>query len=281
MSKGKVLSGSICLVLLFVCIGCTIPTKSIDNPVEFETVKVDTIYHLLGDTAKPACHLQIEFQYPVSEQLTGEQLKAIQELFIEKTLGVHFTSYAPAEAVQAYVRSYLDSFKRFELNTDPEEFMYEDLEFETDFFYYTSLKNEITFNQNQLISFKVEQVSYEGGAHPSQSINGYVIDLNKSSLIDKNDFEGNQYEKQIAGLLVEAIARKNKLFNPKDLENIGYTTIDDIVPNNNFTIDQEGITYYFNENEIAGYMVGLTVVPLTWDNVRAYMSNENPFSSIY
>jgi hypothetical protein len=68
------------------------------------------------------------------------------------------------------------------------------------------------------------------------------------------------------------------LENPADLENLGYYPIDEIVPNNNFTIDNNGITYYFNVNEIGDVMVGLSQVFIPYEEINIYMKKENPIA---
>jgi len=75
---------------------------------------------------------------------------------------------------------------------------------------------------------------------------------------------------------VNKIARNNHLDNPKDLETIGFFSIDEIAPNDNFSISDEGLTYYFNEYEIAAYVVGLTEVTLSYDEIKRLLRDDSP-----
>ena len=64
----------------------------------------------------------------------------------------------------------------------------------------------------------------------------------------------------LAQILIDHIAKQNKVENPKDLENIGFFSVEEIFPNGNFLVDEDGITYTFNEYEIAAYVVRETNV---------------------
>jgi hypothetical protein len=265
---------------LFLFAGCH--RKAEENALRFNSIHRNETVHLFNDTLKPACNLQIHFTYPDSAQ---DQLLAIlQSVFTEKTFGASFQDLTPEEAVEVYIRRYFQNFKRFE---EPEEFK---MAFEPEtnedacherkdtvgLYYYTRLTNQVVYNRNGFVSFTVQNICYEGGAHSSQSLYGYVIDLKNSRLLQEDDFAGNRYKQYIAPVLASKLALANGLENPTELENIGYFSLEDIVPNNNFTIDDRGITYYFNEGEIAGTVVGLIRVFIPYDEISVYLKDGSP-----
>jgi hypothetical protein len=154
------------------------------------------------------------------------------------------------------------------------------LEDENSFLYELNLENEILYNQNNLISFVVKNVNYEGGAHGSNSIYGYVIDLKTGKFLTEEDFAGENYKKKLSTVIAQKIAASKGLSDVSQLESIGYNAIEDIAPNENFTIDDKGITYYFNEYEIAAYFVGSTKVFIPYEELKAYITDDNPISSL-
>jgi hypothetical protein len=208
-------------------------------------------------------------------------LNDLQNIFTEKVFGDSLLGVTPKQVVTEFVKRYINDFQQFELseskiypNEEEEEAVYED---ETGFSCYLRLKNELTYNRNGFISFTVENVSYQGGAHSSKSINGYVIDLQTGKLVQEENFAGLNYEQNLSPVLARKIAEANQLKSSDELENIGYYNSKEIVPNNNFTINDKGITYYFNENEIAGTMVGLTEVFIPYEEINVYLKSDNPF----
>jgi len=152
------------------------------------------------------------------------------------------------------------------------------LEDENNFIYELNLEDEILYNRNNFISFIVRNTNYEGGMHGSYSVYGYVIDLNTGKFLTEEDFAGNNYKKNLSSVMVQKIAAAKGLDRVSELEDIGYNAIEDIIPNENFTIDDKGITYYFNECEIAAYFVGVTEVFISYEELKAYISIDSPIS---
>jgi hypothetical protein len=265
----------VCYLLLIT--GCKPKTGTIDNAVRFDSIQVNETYHLFNDTTKPSCNLQIIFVYP---DFSGEQkLSELQSLFIEKMLGDSFSGLNPQQAIENYTKQYIEGFKQFENPAEDttyaeEENIYID---ETGYSYYAKLKNTILYNQTGFVSFTVESLVYEGGAHSSKSIYGYVVNLATGELLSEDQFAGKNYRLNISSILANKIAEANGV-HVEDLENLGYTALSDITPNQNFTIDEDGITYYFNENEIAGTMVGIIPVFIPYNELKVFLTQDSPLS---
>jgi hypothetical protein len=147
---------------------------------------------------------------------------------------------------------------------------------ETGYAYYTKLRNTVLYNQNGFISFVVESLVYEGGAHSSKHIYAYVINMETGELLQEDQFSGTNYRFNISSILADKIVEANGLKNGKELENLGYNSVGDIIPNQNFTLDNEGITYYFNENEIAGTSVGIVKVFIPYNELNIYVAKYSP-----
>jgi hypothetical protein len=247
-----------------------------DNDIVFDSIHIAETYYLHNDTSKPSCNLQIQFLFPKSYKNEKILAKA-QSMFIEKFFGEDFAQMKPAEAVQNYKERYIAEFKEFEKEFGEGSALITDEESdETGHSYYATLQNSIPFNKNNLISFTVEYSNYEGGAHGSHSIYGYIFDLTNGTLISEDQIFTENYKKELASIIVNKIAEINNIKDSKDLPNVGYGSIDDIFPNGNLIIDEKGITYFFNENEIAGYVVGITKVFIPYEEISIYMSKDSP-----
>ena len=259
--------------------------KTTDNPVVFKTIQIEETYPTDKNQLELTCNLRISFTFPDSSQ--NEQLtEAIQAIFIEKMYGNSFKSLSPQKATESYKQQYIEAFRQFRsiIHDENDEHAHEienEYEAENNYAYYTWLKNSVIFNQSNFISFSVESLVYEGGAHRSQNIkniNGYVINLKTGQLLQEENFAGISYKNSVSKILAQKIAEDNGLASLNDLENLGYNPAEEIIPNNNFTIDSKGITYYFNENEIAGTMVGSTQVFIPYKEINIYMKKDSPIS---
>ncbi|MDR3062073.1 MAG: DUF3298 and DUF4163 domain-containing protein [Dysgonamonadaceae bacterium] len=260
--------------------GCKRNAKVVDNPITFDSLLLAETYYLNSDPEQPSCNLQVNFVYP-KEYKDKKILGKMQILFIDKVFGKNYIDQTPEIALQNYKDSYIENFKQFERRTGESDFLENDeMKDETGFSYYKKLKNSIPFSKNNIISLLVESNIYEGGAHGSHSIYGYVFDLTQGSFIMEQHIFTENYKKPLSSIIRAKITKANDLKEPRELEEIGYGSIEDIVPNGNFIIDKEGITYYFNENEIASYFMGITTVFIPYREIMNYLRKDSPVGKL-
>ena len=275
--KFQIFALLISVFLVFFSISCSKKTKTSENEIAFDTIQENKIDSIDYKKSKLKCNLHISFTFPVSYK-KSDRLDDLQKLFIERFFPPQYANLSPQEALNSFSKQYIRDFKSLKVK----EFFGDDYipEDENSFIYELNLENEILYDRNNFISFVVKNNVYEGGAHGSNSIYGYVIDLNTWKLLSEDDFAGKNYKKNLSSIIVQKIAAAKGLSDVSQLESIGYNAISDITPNENFTIDDKGITYYFNEYEIAAYFVGITKVFIPYEELKAYITNDNPISSL-
>ena len=268
---------TISVSFLLLTISCEKKTKSSDTEVVFDTIQLNETESVDYKGIKLNCNLQIVFTYP-ADCKNAAQLSDLQRLFTGMFFPLQYANLSPQDAMKNFSEQYIRNFQSIK----PEDFFEEDYipEDEDHFVYKLNLENEILYNRNNFISFVVKNINYEGGAHGSNSIYGYVIDLNTGNFLTEEDFAGKNYKKNISSIIVNKIASARGFNDASQLEYVGYNAIEDIVSNDNFTIDDKGITYYFNEYEIAAYFVGITEVFIPYEELKAYITNDNPISSL-
>ncbi|MDR1919862.1 MAG: DUF3298 and DUF4163 domain-containing protein [Tannerellaceae bacterium] len=273
-------------VILFVSFwlaGCTPRTKTVSkNNVEWDSIHIEKTYHLQDDPNNPSCNLQIHFIFPFKYE-NKEVLEAIQRHFLRSSFGDSYENLTPGGAVERYVELYLDDYKSLESDFLAEKekgHKHEEHEHEYEasnswFSYYEELENEILYDKNDILCYSVSYEKYTGGAHGSHACYKHVIDLATGLEIKEKDIFTEGYQEPLAEILVNKIAEKNRLKNAKELEEIGFFSIDEIYPNDNFSIDDTGLTYYFNEYEIAAYVIGMTQVHLPYGEIKHLLREDN------
>lgn len=270
------------LLLATIMVGCDKKTKtSAENPISFDSIMVDQTYHLLNNDSNPNCNLQIKFIFPVKYK-DQAVLDNIRHLFVEGYFGEDYAQFSPEEAVKKYTADYLDAYKDLEqdYSTDVARSRAGGEQVGAWYSYYETSSNEITFNENGILAFTNRLENYTGGAHGAHAVNNHVINLKTGKAITEQDIFVDDYQDTLAKLLVNSIARQNKVDDPKELENAGYFSVEEIYPNNNFLVDQDGITYTFNEYEIAAYVVGRTNVFLPYEELQIILRPESPISQL-
>jgi hypothetical protein len=198
--------------------------------------------------------------------------------------GETFKGLSPEQVLKEYTQQYINSFRRFETSGTRGIFIEEEGNQYSDssgYACYTQLHNSILYNQSGFISFLIETVDYAGGMHNSKCAYAYVVNLSTGELLQEKDFAGINYRQNLSPILVEKIAAANGLTDSGELENLGYISLSDIAPNANFTINNEGITYYFNENEIAGTREGIIRVFIPYDEIKFYVAEESPIALFF
>ena len=114
--KGIVLLFAFSLLLT----NCNKGTKqAAENNIQFDSIQVDKVYHLLDSRENPNCNLQVNFIYP-SQYTDKEILKKIQNQFVYDYFGEQYESQSPAEAVDQYTNDYLNSYKELEKEFETE-----------------------------------------------------------------------------------------------------------------------------------------------------------------
>ena len=267
------------LISVFVS-GCNIGTKkTTDNDVTFDSISVDKTYHLLENPENPNCNLQINFTYPAKYD-NKDILKKIQQQFVYSYFGDGYENLSPEEATAKYTEDYLNNYKDLEDEYKAEVAKADETPVGAWFSYFEMSSDDIAYNKNVILSYTVNFENYTGGAHGAHSFTNHVIDMKTGNLIKEDDIFIEGFQEDLAQILIDRIAKQNTVENPKELENIGFFSIDEIFPNGNFLIDDNGITYTFNEYEIAAYVVGATNVHLPYEEIQYLLKKESPIAHL-
>ena len=250
-----------------------------ENDIRFDTMTLKESYHMKNIETNPGCSLQINFLYPAEYQ-NQQVLKAAQQQFIRAFLGDDYMQCSPREAVSLYAVNYLNDFKKRE--TDFESDVEEHGSEPNDEWYssYEILSDSIYYNQNDLLSMVVSKEYDTGGAHNAHHYTNRVIDLRTGERVTEAAVFIEDYQDDLAKIIVDAIALYNNVDKVSELENIGFFNINEIYPNKNFYVDEIRITYTFNEYEIAAYVVGATSVRIPYEKIRHLLRKESPIAHI-
>lgn len=121
-------------------------------------------------------------------------------------------------------------------------------------------------------SYGIDIYEYTGGAHGNNYLIIQNYDLSTQGLVTEEDLFRPDYFEPLHKLLVAALINQTEeASTERELKKLGYS-IEDIVPNDNFSVSAEGITYVYNPYEIAPYAMGRTHIFLPWDTIQNLLS---------
>ena len=265
-----------------------------DNQVTFDTLIVQNKQYLHNDTANPFCELSVHFVYPITSAKTD--LVRLKQLFIRNTLGQTYDAFTPQEAVERYTKTFLRNYEADarifqdelqDLESHPNlipqnlDIHHEDEMQTNDFYsYQETLTNKIHFNESDILSFQVHRSNIKGGSAAYSAYTNYVINLQTGKLITESDLFTPGYDIALQQIFAANLMKQNGVNTISDLEELGYFGIDEIMPNRNFLIDANGITYVFNKGEYSAYLLDAPEISFSFDEVRMLLKQNTVLTKL-
>lgn len=225
--------------------------------LQFDSIQVNETAHLFGDTAKPACNILINFAYPVksSDNTLKDSLNAF---FISACFGGKYIGENPEEIVKEYTQNYISDYRR-ELEpmyAEDEKNKEEGASIGAWYSYYKSIESHVQLYEKDLLVYSIDYNEYTGGAHGNYMTTFLNMDLTLMRPLRLDDLFVGEYQDPLTDLIWNQLMASNKVTTHEALEDLGYGSTGDIAPTENFFLNKEGITFYYNVYEITPYSMG-------------------------
>lgn len=255
---------------------CGDKMKKNTGSLEFDSIQVNKTAHLFGDTAKPACNLLINFAYP--SKSSDELLKdTLDKYFIAACFGDKYVGEKPQEVVKQYTEAYISEYRR---DLEP---MY--LEDEKDkenessvgawYSYYKGIESHVQLYEKNLLVYRINYNEYTGGAHGIYMTTFLNFDLGLMRPLRLDDLFVGDYQEPLTDLIWNQLMADNGAKTRAELEDMGYGSTGEIAATENFYLNKDGITFYYNVYDITPYAMGPVVVSLPFQMLE-HMLGSNP-----
>ncbi len=224
----------------------------------FDSISISQTEHLFGDTARPACNLTIQFVYPA--QSKDAALKdTLTSHFIAACFDEKYAGKQPQEVMQEYTKEYINSYR-----TDLEPMYQEDLKNNSDkqmiggwYSYFKHIEGRVQFYEQNLLVYKAYYDEYTGGAHSMYATHFLNIDLTTMKPLHLDDlFDVPDYREILTDLIWNQLMAEHNVTTHEELEDLGFGVTGEIAPVENFYLDHNGITFFYNVYDIAPYSNG-------------------------
>lgn len=265
--------------LLAACIlltACKEENTNFKNDIIFDTIHIVKAYHVDNDSSMPSYNFSMDFVYPKSMKDTAV-LRKLQNNFNEIYLEDEAYREDSAQvAINKYLEKSINSFqeeiKLYTTNVQSETPPY--------LSYYDKFEGHTLFNENNLLSFQIERNINKGKINYS-SLDNFVFDLTTGDEISEDDIFVESFASEISPLMLEKVKENNGVQSVKELTNLGYLQeVEEIMPNGNFYITQEGITYIFNKGEYTALVLDAVVVSFKFEEIKFLLKDNSPISSL-
>ena len=259
-------------------VSCKEKPKTEADALKLSSSSLKDNAQLKNSPAQLGLSLSISIDYP-ADFPNPEVLKNVRRVLLNDFFQESDSVYQTPKAV---LEAYANNYKQFFYES---ESTYADMEDEEGMYssdsWYNNQKTIIRHNDDFLFSYTVSIDRYSGGAHGEKRFVNTVVDLRNGKKITEDDLFTDKAKSIVVTMIIDKIMKQNKLNSIEALTEIGYFDLnEELNLNNNFYLTEKGLTYTFNEYEIAGYAVGATEVFLDFSSLSTYLKPGNPIASL-
>lgn len=232
------------------------------KPVTFAPVTYSNAVSLEEGSAD-SITISVNVEYPDTD--TDKRSENITGAITEALFGDACTGMKPEDAIKAWADSLVSEYRESNLeildmlrkNGDKGPHMSMNWGFDK--------SGKQTGIYRDILGYTVVSYSFTGGAHGGMSEFHLNFDLSTGKLLKQEDVFADGFEKQTGKLLMKHL---NDGRSPE--EEISLLT-DTIEPNGNFSIGENGVTFTYNQYEIAAYSFGIIDILIPADEIRPYL----------
>ena len=130
------------------------------------------------------------------------------------------------------------------------------------------ITGEFTSRYKGWRNYQVNYYCYRGGAHGYSTYSLLVFDAKTGELLTQEALFADGYEEPVS-LLMRARAQETLEADNADI--LDFLEVDDIIPNGNFSVGQDGVEWFFQPDSILPHAFGLLSVKLSWEELKPYL----------
>jgi len=246
---------------LFVLTACN--THTVTVKYDILTVDIDFPY---SEGSQNKLVLDAEVQFPNSGFNNGSLPRAC-EVIRAACFGSEYQSFSGS--LEELGETWRDNWHEKYMNTCAERLKETNVS-ETDApFLNWNIKVRGSFDdffEEGYINYMVETSQFTGGANGVSSEVPMVLDLNTGNAVNYNVFTGNATQSQLSELLDKH--KYDELELPKGVDKSQVFSVATIEPSRHFSVDDDGITFYYQPSEIAPASFGIIEIKLPWDELK-------------
>lgn len=231
-----------------------------------------TVY--LTDAHTDSLSLDLQFDVPLSLPASDSVEQAIRADIQAQLFGEAFRSLRPETAIEAYSALRHTEYLQTNLPVSQE---WDDNPRNRKMGHGCMFCEEYTLAasvyglSHHILSYGEECYSFTGGAHGY----GYTLIFNYSlltgALVHEEDLFVDDYFEPLHRLLVEALIHQTEnVESERALRAMGFS-VEDIVPNDNFYVTEDGLVYIYNPYDIAPYAMGRIDIHLSRTSLEPYL----------
>ena len=201
----------------------------------------------------------------------------LNKYFISACFGEKYIGENPKEVVKQYTEAYIREYRR-----DLEPMYLEDEKDKEDessigawYSYYKGIESHVQLYEKNLLVYRIDYNEYTGGAHGIYMTTFLNMDLGLMRPLRLDDVFVGEYQEALTDLIWNQLMADNEAKTRAELEDMGYGSTGEIAPTENFYLDKDGVTFYYNVYDITPYAMGPVTVSIPFQMLE-HMLGSNP-----
>ena len=117
-------------------------------------------------------------------------------------------------------------------------------------------------------NYQLTYYSFRGGAHGIQTLSQLVFDKETGEQLAEADFFVPDYAKPVAALMQASVKKEMEAEDPELLQLV---EMEFVVPNGNFSVTTDGMSWIFQPYEVGPYALGIVTALVSWEELKPYL----------
>ena len=247
------------LLIVLLTISCSNSEQKNEKPyLNFKINKIDKKY---GACDGDGICGEIKIEYPLfknNKKEVDSKLNAI----ITKSISSFYDVKTIKRTSELFIKEFSEFVKEFPDATNNK--------------WNTFMIYQVNSNTENLLSLTFNMEGYTGGAHGFRTKTSSNYNPNTGEIIKLDDIVTDVKKLKIIGR--DFFIKENNLDSSKSLNEQGFWFIEgEFVLNNNFIISKDGLSFHYNQYEIAPYSMGTFNVTIPLKSIKNILKDKSIF----
>ena len=124
---------------------------------------------------------------------------------------------------------------------------------------------------NGVINYTFHEDYYGGGAHPTQLVTIQRFDMQTGRTLGLWDVFSDSCSNTLKGLLTKKLMDREEVKTLDELHEKGFLEMVDMFLPQNFWMDKDSLSFFFNQYDIAPYALGQTSLSFSYEELKPYL----------
>lgn len=250
------------VVLAFTACGSQEKTAKAKG-IEFDSIVIDSTYHLIKGKEYPSCHLKLNFQYAKGEKADEINHLILHSGIINPELATTAQKLDVKQVLDSFVTCFFNDYK-----TDYGVILKEEPD-SPGLNYAMEINTTIKNGREDIVTYLADIYYFAGGAHGISHTLARNIDVNERKIVTLGDLFIENHEKQLHELIVKEMTRKFNCKTLAELQEKEFVFADaNVYAPENFILNKNNITFIYCDSEIAPHAAGEIRIEIDYDDLR-------------